>query len=131
MTLSHQTFTNRCFFSGLLLFAVIASPLPSSSADESLLQQHCGKCHSDPEPEGKFKLEDLGKPPSKKTLDAWTTSIDRVRAGEMPPAKSSQLTPDQRQRLLNYLSGKVQFYAQRSADSLRDPDSVYVTQPMD
>ena len=119
MTLSHQTFTNRCFFSGLLLFAVIASPLPSSFADESLLQQHCGKCHSDPEPEGKFKLEDLGKTPSKKTLDAWTTSIDRVRAGEMPPAKSSQLTPDQRQRLLNYLSGKVQFYAQRSADSLR------------
>lgn len=88
-------------------------------ADKALLQQYCGECHHGPEPQGNFKLEDLGKTPSKKSLDAWITSIDRVQAGEMPPAKSDRLTTGKRQRLLNYLSGKVNFFTQRSADSLR------------
>lgn len=107
------------YFTGLLLSAALVWLPQSTLADEFMLLKHCGKCHSDPEAKGEFRLQDLSKSPNQTSINLWTASIDRIKAGEMPPAKSSQLTTNQRRQLLSYLSRQVQIYGQHSIESHR------------
>ncbi|WP_197441441.1 DUF1588 domain-containing protein [Thalassoglobus neptunius] len=86
-------------------------------ADEGLIKMHCGKCHSGAEPKGDFSVHDLGTAPAQESIDLWTASLDLVKAGEMPPAKKSQLTTSGRHKLVEFLSDKVQSYAAQSQHS--------------
>ena len=103
----------------LLAFALAASSV--ASADETLLKSHCAKCHSGPEPKGDFSLHDLGERPDKESIDLWTSSLDRVKAGEMPPAKKSRLADGDRQRLIRFLADQVEHYDRQSEKSHRLP----------
>ncbi|MEW4488163.1 DUF1592 domain-containing protein [Thalassoglobus sp. JC818] len=95
---------------------VIAFP---ALADEGLIKIHCGKCHSGTEPKGDFSIHNLGSHPEKSSIDLWTASLDRVKAGEMPPAKKSQLASGDRERLVEYLSDRVRGYSASSERTLR------------
>jgi len=102
----------------LLIFTVLFG-IRATFADEALVKMHCAKCHSGAEPKGDFSIHDLGRRASKESVDLWTTSLDRVTAGEMPPAEKSQLTPAGRLQLVQYLTDQVQRYADQTTQSLR------------
>ncbi len=82
-------------------------------ADLSLMSKHCSKCHGGARPKGGFDLRELGSVPSKANLKLWLTSLDYVKSGEMPPAKHSRLTKVERQRIVTFLSEKVQRYEKK------------------
>ena len=81
--------------------------------DRVLLNQHCGKCHTGAKPKGDFSLHDLGKTPDSDSTDYWISSLDRVNADEMPPAKHNRMTVDERQRLMTYLQREITLYEKR------------------
>ena len=77
-------------------------------ADFELMKQHCGKCHLGADAEGEFKLSSLGKVPDNDSLEHWLNSLDRVKAGEMPPEDESKLTDKDRRKLINYLRRQLE-----------------------
>ena len=79
-------------------------------ADQELLKAHCAKCHSGSKPKGDFTLQSLTESPSKENVELWKTSLDYVKAGEMPPAKQSRLSKTDRQRLVRFLEEKLQLF---------------------
>jgi len=103
----------------LVVILAITAATSSVIADDALLKTHCVKCHGGPEPKGDFSMHDLGAEPDRDSIDLWTASLDRVKAGEMPPAKQSQLSSEDRERLIRYLSGEVERFAQQNVRSHR------------
>ncbi len=62
-----------------------ASPLPSL---QPFFEKHCTECHDSEVKKGGLDLTAIGwKPEERKNFDAWARLYDRVREGEMPPAK--------------------------------------------
>ena len=109
------------FFIFVLL--AILSPFNCSLvlADEGLLKTHCSKCHSGTKPKGNFSLSTLGQATTKKNLELWESSLDYVRAEEMPPAKQSQLSKNERKKLVAYFEQKISAYNSTVSKSLRTP----------
>ena len=100
-----------CF--GAALFCV-TNETSRCVADEALLKAHCSKCHSGKQPKGDFALNNLGKRPDKDSADLWLTSLDYVKAGEMPPAKQSRLSKHDRARLVRFLADKVRLFEKQT-----------------
>lgn len=66
-----------------------------------LLVTYCIECHKDGRAKGDLNLDrfrDMSSARGK--ADVWKMVIDRVKAGEMPPEKSRQLSAEERDRLL-------------------------------
>ncbi len=98
-------------------FAVIAMAIAASQplkADQELLNAHCSKCHGGKKPKGDFELRDLGGSPTSESVDLWETSLDYVKAGEMPPAKQSRLITPDRQRIVEFIEGKLRDYSSQN-----------------
>jgi hypothetical protein len=104
-----------------LLVLTILCSVRASVADQALVKMHCVKCHSGAAPKGDFSIWDLGKHPTKENVDLWTASLDRVKAGEMPPAKKGQVTSADRRRMVQFLADQVQHYAEQSEHFYRIP----------
>ena len=83
-------------------------------ADEALLETHCAKCHGEKKPKGDFDLRSLGRIPNAENITLWETSLDYVKAEEMPPAKQSRLSVADRERLIQFLEHKLQLYNSQS-----------------
>ena len=61
--------------------------------------KYCLDCHDGASKKGNLDLDALGADlSSRAALDRWTSIVDRVSAGEMPPPKKEQPTPDARRR---------------------------------
>ena len=75
---------------------------PNCSANE-LLKTHCQNCHSGLSPKGGFEITSLGTHPTAATHELWRTCLEYVDAGEMPPPKSSKLSPADRKKLVQFL----------------------------
>tara|TARA_R110002049_G_scaffold4601_5_gene32112 strand:- start:161827 stop:164289 length:2463 start_codon:yes stop_codon:yes gene_type:complete len=88
-------------------------------ADQALLRAHCAKCHGGKQPKGDFELTALGDRPTKDNVDLWEASIDYVIAEEMPPAKQSRLSADDRKRIASFLQQGVRQYNRQSNESKR------------
>ena len=73
-----------------------------ASSDQELLRVHCAKCHSGNNPKGDFALKALSVE-DESELHRWETAIDYVKSGEMPPAKNSQLSAVERERIIAFL----------------------------
>ena len=89
------------------------------TADEALLKDHCAKCHGRDNPKGDFDLVELGDLPNQDNVHLWETSLDYVKAGEMPPAKKSRLSDPDRKRLVEYLETRMRKYNSTSGKSHR------------
>lgn len=99
------------------LFAVVApvrhvqaddAQSETSSQASAFLSQHCADCHAAGSAEGGFDVELLQEPNSLSSDFAmWVRVVDRVHAGEMPPADASQPTPEQRTEFVNALSKQL------------------------
>lgn len=101
----------------IIAFSVVLSLSHEADADQKLLKVHCSKCHGQAKPKGDFKLQSLNDKPSKENAELWETSLDYVKAGEMPPAKQSQLSGTDRQRLVRFLEEKLRVYNEQTHKS--------------
>ena len=103
--------------------AVIAvAVVPTAGAGElspprpvaSFLERHCADCHTGKEAEAGFNLEGLALDADSGAGDRhWTTLVDRVASGEMPPAEAEQPKPADRERFLAAADGWL-------GDAIRD-----------
>lgn len=105
----------------LLLLAWFVSTTAASEPNEALqlLQMHCGRCHSGENAEGDFRLTSLGSLPSPDSVELWETSLDYVKAGEMPPADESELRDEERTSLVEHLEARMREYNKRNSFSPR------------
>ncbi|TWT68747.1 DUF1588 domain-containing protein [Crateriforma conspicua] len=110
----HRTFLTT-------LMVVLLPSIAPCFADKALLREHCVDCHTGPDPEGDFSLHDLGRGPEESNVQLWIKSLQRIRAGEMPPDDASELSPEQSQTLQSFLQHSVTAYERASAPTLRTP----------
>ncbi|MGI9474019.1 MAG: DUF1592 domain-containing protein [Rubripirellula sp.] len=74
-----------------------------------LLQQACFDCHSGDSVEGNFRADQLDPDLVSGTDIAWWLEVYSVLSkGEMPPPESSELTDDQRTRIVDWLATEIQ-----------------------
>ena len=80
------------------VFAASRSALSAPGDDlTAFLRIHCVKCHGDREPKADLRLEALKwSPTDVQNIGVWQAIVDRVDAGEMPPADHAQ--PSRRER---------------------------------
>jgi len=87
---------SRVLPAALVCVAVLARPLPAASppsAVAAFLSSQCAGCHAGADAEAGFALESLGVDPVDPAGDrGWARLIERVEAGEMPPADADQPT---------------------------------------
>src|SRR4051812_46503312 len=84
-----------------LAFAVEAAAAPSPDVDHfatdvsPFLAVHCEQCHAGDKPKGDFHIDaltaDFG---DRGVRDRWLAAAERVKAGEMPPAKAKSHPSD-------------------------------------
>ena len=86
-------------------------------ADFKLMKQHCGKCHLGADAESEFTLTALGETPTRDSLQHWLNSLDRVKAGEMPPEDESKLTDADRRKLITYLRQQLKTFDRSQSDA--------------
>ncbi|MGB7324198.1 MAG: DUF1588 domain-containing protein [Rubripirellula sp.] len=97
----------------LLVFLASFALSGVTHASEQLLRTHCFGCHNVEKSEGDFKINALGLRPTALTIEIWTTALDLVSAGEMPPAQESELDKDSelkeadRKQLVDYFAKQV------------------------
>ena len=109
-----------------IAWGVIAAALVAPAAAGELtpprpvggfLERHCAACHSGKEAEAGFDLASLALDADSPAGDRrWTTLIDRVAQGEMPPADAEQPKPADRERFLAAAGGWL-------GDAIRDRDA--------
>ncbi|QEG00255.1 hypothetical protein Mal15_43250 [Stieleria maiorica] len=99
---------NRYF--SYLILALAASVAMPCHADLSLIKQHCSKCHTGPEPKGDFSLHDLRSSADAENVDHWVSCLERVEAGEMPPAKHNRMTDEEKSALNAFLRKQITRY---------------------
>ncbi|MDA8042324.1 MAG: c-type cytochrome, partial [Pirellulales bacterium] len=105
-----------CVIGGILL-----SLLNMSIAAEALVETHCAACHSGEGSEGNFRTAHLGSNASKRNIDFWKLGLERIEAGEMPPAEENQLTSEERQQLISFFRKRIYEYFTRNENTLSNP----------
>ena len=110
-------FWNRFSILGLFI-AIIVSGQPVS-ADLDLMEMHCGTCHNDDKLKGDFSLTHLGGSPSADSDFLWEDSLDFVTLEEMPPPEKSELSSEEREQLIQFLTTKVRNYHEQDGPPLR------------
>jgi hypothetical protein len=98
-----------------------ASTPQFSSEIRPLLREFCGDCHADGEKKGGIDFDALATEESAQADHAvWLAVLKNVRAGLMPPARKSQPSAEQKQRLEQWIKSAV-FHADPA-----DPDPGHV-----
>ena len=101
-----------CICAILVLLVTSIGSVESASAGKALLKTHCATCHSGEKPKGDFNLRALGDGANSDNAELWETSLDYVKAGEMPPAKQSKLSANDRQQIVEYLQDSLRQFSQ-------------------
>jgi len=91
------------------LIGIFAAQL-SIQANPALMETHCAKCHNDDKLKGDFSLSHLGDLPSNDTAFLWEGALDYVTLEEMPPPEKSELTDEDRNEVIRYLTQLVREY---------------------
>ncbi len=66
----------------------------TSPVVQDFLSQHCLECHDADSQKGKFRADDLAALSPAEAATKWGRILSRVEAGEMPPPKKAQPTPE-------------------------------------
>ena len=114
---SVATLLGPAYFLAVLMITLTVSQ--TVHADQELLNTHCATCHGGKKPKGDFDLRKLGGNPTSESVELWETSLDYVKAEEMPPAKQSRLSKPDRKRIVQYLEEKMQVYNSENGASRR------------
>jgi len=74
----------------------------------SFLKNYCVRCHSGEEPKADRDLAALdGDLSSDDALQSWQDVVDQLNLGSMPPPKAKQPTDDERQRMVETMTGRL------------------------
>jgi hypothetical protein len=85
-----------------------AEPAGFDQAVTPFLKENCTRCHGEKKQKGDFRLDTL--PPDFATdaiAQRWAEVMFRLNAGEMPPKKETQPTPDALGRVVGYISSRL------------------------
>lgn len=75
---------------------------------QKFLRQYCEKCHQDQAPAGGFRLSRVAKPESLGTDAAkWTSLVNRVKNGEMPPKGAPAPPIEERESLGDWVQAAL------------------------
>lgn len=78
------------------------------------INRYCSKCHGPAKQTSELRLDTLDPQMSDaETLHAWQEVVDRMNVDEMPPAKSLQPDPEERQRFIHWLDERLRIARQR------------------
>ena len=95
----------------LAILLVLASPLSAQELDfkvRSFVDRHCAECHDAETKKGNLDLSRLsGDFSSRPLMDRWTSIIDRVQAGEMPPAKRPRPSAEEVQAFTGWIRPRL------------------------
>ena len=81
-----------------------------------ILKSRCVKCHNDANAEADLNLTGLNPDMvAGKDAESWHDVLNKLNLGEMPPEDETQLTPDERKLLVNWLTGELK----RATDARR------------
>lgn len=91
-----------------LAVLLIGSEAFSQSPKETFLKNNCMDCHDGESKKGGLDLTTLTSDfTNRKTFEEWVKIHDRVRDGEMPPAKKKQPEPAEKATFLKALEGPM------------------------
>jgi hypothetical protein len=93
---------------------------PSFEHDvQPLLAKYCYQCHNAEKKETELDLTPIRSSADAAATQAWDAVLDRIRAGEMPPAKAPQPTDDERKLLVGWLDRTVNVDCSQLSDEQR------------
>jgi len=113
----------------LILFAVVpafgqavASTNDFQASIRPILSQYCFACHSSEKHKGDFDMERFSSLSEiKRDPNSWQTAAEKLASNEMPPAEKPQPTPEEKERLMNWLGS---FLEEIARDRAGDPGPV-------
>ena len=119
--MSITNFSMRPFLFLIMLFASFASL--TSNADKavhSLLQKYCFNCHDEDVQKGKFQMDILNKNiVNGIDAESWRLALDQLNLDEMPPRKKKQPTPDERRKIISYLTESLKTAAEHKRKDIQ------------
>jgi hypothetical protein len=101
----------------LFLFVALMLFLPSAVKGKDvfqeqvkpLLQSHCFRCHGQEKQKGDLRLDTLDPNIVQGTsAEQWHDVLNNINLGEMPPEDEPQLSPDERRKLVGWLTEELQ-----------------------
>jgi mono/diheme cytochrome c family protein len=100
-----QTLFVLCLSLFFLAHPASAQDLPARPAVlTALIEKHCAQCHSDDAPEADFSFPSLTyQLADTNARGRWVRVLDLVENGEMPPADSAKMTPEERRQFVSAL----------------------------
>ena len=107
-----------------LAFIFLLLPALVLRADETfkkdvlpVLQKHCFGCHGPKKQKGKIRLDQLDPDLVKgKSTETWHDALNMLNLGKMPPEDEPQLSPEERRKLVGWLTKELR----RAADARRN-----------
>ncbi len=107
--------------------AVGIGSLRDAAADEPtfehdvqpLLAKYCYACHNAEKKDNELDLTPIHSQADAAASDAWQGLLERLRAGEMPPAKAAQPADDERKLLIDWLDRTVNINCSQLTDEQR------------
>ena len=114
---------------GLELFALSTTSAFAAEANKThgldvptaaFFQKHCLRCHGAKLAEGDLRLDNLeGYLDRRDVFTRWHTIVERLRAGEMPPADEPRPAAAELTAAIDYLHGKLEAASERRRQSGR------------
>ena len=107
-----------------VVFILFLLPVLVMRADEvfkkdifPVLQKHCFGCHGPKKQKGKVRLDQLDPDLVKgKSTETWHDALNMLNLGKMPPEDEPQLSPEERRKLVGWLTKELR----RAADARRN-----------
>jgi hypothetical protein len=100
--------------SALLAVLLLAATWKTSAAPEfqkdvrPILETYCFDCHADGANKGGVAIDELKPGPgSPENRDTWWKALKNLRAGLMPPSKKAQPTPEEKERVAQWIKSSV------------------------
>ncbi|MGB0422146.1 MAG: c-type cytochrome domain-containing protein, partial [Limisphaerales bacterium] len=88
----------------------------------AFIRDHCLECHSSQMPKGELDLEIMLTPGQfQRYYPEWSSVLDRVAQGEMPPAEADQPSPQEKLELTELIAETIR---NESAQGSGDPGAV-------
>lgn len=109
----------KSIFQYLALAALVLCPATSAAPPaRNFLQEHCFECHDAEMKKGGLDLASLDFEPTSPANHArWVNIIDRIRSGDMPPAKKARPEPAELNSFLTPLTEKLIVAERKRIDS--------------
>ena len=100
-----------------------SAPFSVSSRAAELIDFYCIDCHEDGSAKGEIRLDNLSELSLESRLDLLNKLQEQVHFGEMPPAKKSQPSEQERNDLLQWVADELgRHHASKLEDKLRKPE---------